>query len=290
MDAVGAVHHIMVRGIERRTIFSDDRDRLQFVDRFTRVALEAEARCFAWALLGNHAHLVVQRRAQPISRLMARLNTGYARWFNRRYERVGYLFQGRFRSRIVRDDADLVQLVRYVHRNPLEAGIVRTLKDLERYPWCGHGGLTGARPPLPIEAPGFVLAILDRDPAGARRALATLMREPSSKQRSGPTGPQADPRRRIEELIDEICGRLNLSERILLSRQRGPAVSRARALVAYRAAAEGLPGALLARRLGLSRAAITRAATRGMRDPSSGSVADPWAPARQVNSATTSPS
>ena len=98
----------MIRGIEGRRIFRDDGDRLDFLERLDRLVPELAFRCFASVLMPNHVHLAVQSGSVHLSRFMARLNTGYARSFNLRHRRGGYLFQGRFRSRIVCGEADLI--------------------------------------------------------------------------------------------------------------------------------------------------------------------------------------
>ncbi|MBW1688614.1 MAG: transposase, partial [Deltaproteobacteria bacterium] len=119
IDAAGAAQHVIVRGIEGRRIFRDDADREDFVERLERLLPELGFLCYAWAFVPNHAHLVLQTGPVPLSRLMARLLTGYARRFNERHERSGHLFQNRFRSRVIEDDSDLLGVVLYVHRNPL---------------------------------------------------------------------------------------------------------------------------------------------------------------------------
>ena len=99
IDAAGAAHHVMVRGIERRQIFLDGEDRRDFVARLERLLPEEGWSGFAWVLMPNHVHLVLQGCAGGLSRLMARLDTGYAVSFNRRHQRSGYVFQNRFKSR-----------------------------------------------------------------------------------------------------------------------------------------------------------------------------------------------
>jgi REP element-mobilizing transposase RayT len=158
----------MVRGIERRRIFLGEEDRRDFVARLERVLPEEGWRSFAWALMPNHVHLVLQGSAGGLSRLMARLNTGYAKGFNRRHRRSGYLFQNRFKSRAIEDDADLMNLVIYAHRNPLVAGIVASAAELERFPWCGHGALVGSAPPRGFEAVRACLSLFADDPVVAR--------------------------------------------------------------------------------------------------------------------------
>jgi REP element-mobilizing transposase RayT len=171
LDAPGVAHHVMMRGIEGRRIFRRDADRLDFLSRLDRLLPEEGWRCFAWVVMPNHVHLVIQSAQGGLSRSMARLNTGYARSFNLRHRRSGYLFQNRFKSRIVCDDADLTGLVVYVLRNPLEARLVSSPRELEAYPWCGLGALMGRRPARPFEAPSACLSLFASDPQSARERL-----------------------------------------------------------------------------------------------------------------------
>lgn len=93
LDATGILHHVMVRGLERRIIFRDDADRADFVARVARLAEEGAWTVYAWALLPNHAHLLVRTRQRPLPRAMRSLLTGYAGGFNRRHRQTGHLFQ-----------------------------------------------------------------------------------------------------------------------------------------------------------------------------------------------------
>jgi REP element-mobilizing transposase RayT len=143
IDAPGALHHIVARGIERKAIFRDDRDRDSFLKRLGNNLMESRTPCYAWALLWNHFHLLLRTGATPISTVMRRVLTGYAVDFNRRHHRHGHLFQNRFKSILCQEDQYLLELVRYIHLNPLRAGIVKGLKSLGRYPYCGHSRLLG---------------------------------------------------------------------------------------------------------------------------------------------------
>src|SRR3972149_10145624 len=98
LDAPGPLHHIRVRGIERRPIFRDDADRADFVRRLAALAATGALQIYAWTLLPNHAHLLVRTGTRPLARSMRRLLTGYAGAFNRRHKRVGHLFQNRSKS------------------------------------------------------------------------------------------------------------------------------------------------------------------------------------------------
>jgi REP element-mobilizing transposase RayT len=143
LDAPGAVHHVIIRGIERRNIFKDDRDREELLERLGRLLSITKIVCYAWALLPNHAHFLFRSGPVPLATLMRRLLTGYAVWFNHRHERHGYLFQNRYKSIVCQEDRYLRELTRYIHLNPLRAGIVPTLAALQRYPYCGHSAILG---------------------------------------------------------------------------------------------------------------------------------------------------
>ncbi len=139
IDAPGALHHIIVRGIERRKIFFDDGDRNNFLQRLGVVLTDTSTPCFAWALIPNHVHLLLKTGVSPIATVMRRLLTGYAVSFNRRHLRHGHLFQNRYKSILCQEDVYLLELVRYIHLNPLRAKMVQELRELDRYPYCGHG-------------------------------------------------------------------------------------------------------------------------------------------------------
>jgi len=143
IDAPGALHHIIVRGIERRKIFYDNSDRENFLERLGAVLAETNTPCFAWALIPNHQHMLLKTGSTPIATVMRRLLTGYAVSFNRRHRRHGQLFQNRYKSILCQEDLYLLELVRYIHLNPLRARIVTELKELDKYPYCGHSVLMG---------------------------------------------------------------------------------------------------------------------------------------------------
>jgi REP element-mobilizing transposase RayT len=143
IDAPGALHHVIIRGIERRKIFRSDYDRKNFLNRLPDLVFETRTNCYAWAMLDNHVHLLLRTGSAPISVFMSRLLTGYAGWFNRKYKRHGQLFQNRYKSILCQEDPYLKELVRYIHLNPLRAGLVTDIKALDAYPWCGHRVLMG---------------------------------------------------------------------------------------------------------------------------------------------------
>jgi REP element-mobilizing transposase RayT len=145
LDAPGTLHHVMVRGIERSPIFKDDQDRQDFISRTGKVAEETGTKILAWALLNNHVHLLFFSGRSGISKFMRRLLTGYALRYNRRHRRSGHLFQNRYKSIVCEEGTYLLELVRYIHLNPLRAAMVKSMGELDHYPWSGHMGLVGKR-------------------------------------------------------------------------------------------------------------------------------------------------
>ena len=145
LDTPGLLHHVMIRGIERRKIFNDDKDRENFIERLSILLPETKTQCYAWSFLSNHAHFLLRSGPPGIAALMRRLLTGYAVSYNRRHKRHGQLFQNRYKSIICQEDAYLQELVRYIHLNPLRAKIVFDMKELDRYSYCGHSALMGRR-------------------------------------------------------------------------------------------------------------------------------------------------
>jgi REP element-mobilizing transposase RayT len=134
---------VVVRGIERRHIFRADRDREDFLSRLGRVVEEGGATCFAWVLIPNHAHILLRTGATPLAKMMRRLLTGYAVSFNLRHRRSGHLFQNRYKSIVCEEDSYLLELIRYIHLNSLRAGLVKGMRELDRYRWSGHSVLMG---------------------------------------------------------------------------------------------------------------------------------------------------
>jgi REP element-mobilizing transposase RayT len=168
IDAPGAVHHIICRGIEGRDIFFDDTDRDRFVERLGRIVSESRTFCYGWALIPNHIHLLLKTGGVSISTVMLRLLTGYAVSFNRRHRRVGHLFQNRYKSILCQEDAYLLELVRYIHLNPLRAGLVDTLNQLDRHKYCGHSFLMGKKG-SEWQDTQYVLKLFDNRASRARK-------------------------------------------------------------------------------------------------------------------------
>jgi REP element-mobilizing transposase RayT len=143
LDAPGALHHIMVRGINRAAIFADDQDKARFLERLGENVTEGKCSVYAWVLMDNHVHLLFKSGRHGISAAMRKLLTWYAQYFNRRHNRTGHLFQNRYKSILCDEESYLLALVRYIHLNPARAKKVKTIEELDRYPWSGHSTIIG---------------------------------------------------------------------------------------------------------------------------------------------------
>ena len=143
LDVPGALHHVMIRGINKTDIFTDDQDRRMFLERLGLTVGEGDSTLYAWVLMSNHVHLLFKSGKNGISGVMRKLLTWYAQYFNRRHLRSGHLFENRYKSILCDEDNYLLALVRYIHLNPIRAGIVKTIDELDRYPWSGHRAIVG---------------------------------------------------------------------------------------------------------------------------------------------------
>ena len=182
IDAAGALHHIMGRGIERRGIFADDEDRNTFLRRLEKILIETKTVCLAWALIPNHFHLLLRTGTSPIATIMRRLLTGYAQYYNRRHKRHGQLFQNRYKSILCQEEPYLLELVRYIHLNPLRAGKVKTLEELDAYPFSGHSALMGTAKAAWQDV-DFVLGHFGEKSRSARKQYHTYVEQGVSQGR-----------------------------------------------------------------------------------------------------------
>ena len=156
LEFPGAVYHVTARGNERRAIFRDDRDRETYLDGLAHYRSKFAFRLLAYCLMTNHVHLAIRTGAAPLSRIMAGIQSRYAQRFNRRHARVGHLFQGRYKSSLVQEDRYLVAVIRYIHRNPVRAGLTRSASQ---YEWSSDRYLRRGRGPTWLDVDETLSAI-----------------------------------------------------------------------------------------------------------------------------------
>ena len=175
LDAPGVLHHIMIRGIERRNIFRVKKDREDFLERLSKLIPETQTCCYAWVLMSNHAHLLLRTGKAPLATVMRRLLTGYVVSFNRRHKRRGHLLQNRYKSIVCQEDIYLRELVRYIHLNPVRSGIVKDLTQLNAYAYSGHSAIMG-KTDRPWQDINYVLGFFGKRVPSARREYLSYVK------------------------------------------------------------------------------------------------------------------
>lgn len=183
LDVPGALHHIMVRGNNKENIFSDDEDRSKFLQRMGENVVEGKCAVYAWVLMSNHVHILFKSGQKGISAVMRKLLTWYAVYYNRRHKRTGHLFENRYKSILCDEDNYLLALIRYIHLNPIRAGMVKTLEELGRYPWTGHSAVMGKSECSWMDT-GYVLLQFNDTKRKSRNAYRKFVSEGMGQGRS----------------------------------------------------------------------------------------------------------
>jgi len=176
LDYADALHHVMVRGINKSAIFGDDQDRQKFMERLSINLMDSDCHVYAWALMNNHVHLLFKSGGRGLSDVMRKQLTWYAMYFNRKYHRTGHLFENRYKSILCQEDRYLLALVRYIHLNPIRVGLVKTIEDLDYYPWTGHSVITGNYEQERMDT-GYVLSHFGKSLKEARAAYRAFVTE-----------------------------------------------------------------------------------------------------------------
>jgi REP element-mobilizing transposase RayT len=220
----------MARGVEGRQIFIDDRDKSAFLRNMLRLKSELPHSLLAYCLMNNHFHFALKVEDAPLSRIMHRLLTAHAVAFNERHERVGHLFQGRYKSVLCLDDRYLIALIRYIHMNPVRAGLV---DRADLWQWSSHQYYR-KRASSPLVDTGLVLSTLHGEPVDSdssehrddgfdpwpcHEKLSPLLRLEGAETQS------------IDELATDLMSDQN-SRLEILSRSRRREIARKRALLA----------------------------------------------------------
>ncbi|MEO7538547.1 MAG: transposase [Pyrinomonadaceae bacterium] len=143
LEIEGGLYHLITRGNDRQDIFHDPEDHRKFLALLEKQKLRCSFFLYAYCLMTNHVHLLIERQAEPIGRIMQRLLTAYSQYYNRKYRRVGHVFQGRHKAILCQSQGYLGRLVRYIHLNPVRARMV-TLP--EHYPYSSHSSYLGIVP------------------------------------------------------------------------------------------------------------------------------------------------
>lgn len=177
INIAGGIYHIIQRGLERWEIFKNDEDREEFLRRSAEGVENTGHKCYGWVLMPNHFHLLIRSGVKPLSELMSRLLTGYAVYFNRKYKRSGYLYQNRYKSILCQEDNYLLELVRYIHLNPLRAKLVKDMEGLNKYKWSGHSVLIGNNKEVKWQSTDDILELFGRKPNEAVKKYIEFVKE-----------------------------------------------------------------------------------------------------------------
>jgi putative transposase len=302
LDMPELLQHVIVRGVDRCDIFRDDADRRRLLQSLSKLLVATGTDCFAWSLLTSHAHFLLRPRATLLAPFMRRLLTGYAIYFNLRHKRSGHLFQNRYKSFVCEEDAYQLELLRYIHLNPLRAGLVEDLKALDSYPWSGHSVVMG-KSLLEGQSADMVLSLFSGNASVARRQYRQFVADgiPLGKREEFGSGrkltkkllaePGEEPydqrvlgsgefieelrmRRELEaeltcpleikEIVAKVCRRFEVDPEELLLKSRAAKIVAARSLICYFAVRRiGHSGVEVGRHVNLARAGVSVAAARG---------------------------
>ena len=173
VEFAGALYHVIVRGNQRQTVFRDDKDRLAYLERIEHYRQRYGFCVYAYVLMSNHVHLLIETQKVALSKIMQGLQFSYTQRYNRRHRTVGHLFQGRYKAILCDRDAYLLELVRYIHLNPAR---LRNAHDPWKYRWSSHRAYLGENAQVRI-ASDLVLGEMAKKVGQARRAYVKFMEE-----------------------------------------------------------------------------------------------------------------
>ena len=213
----GAFYHVLARGNRRATIFHDDADSLAYLDRLERYRHRDGVTVHAYVLMANHVHLLLETGPQPLSRTLQTLQFTYSQYYNRRYDKTGHVFQGRYQAILCDREAYLLELVRYLHLNPAR---IRTPLNPWTYRWSSHAAYVGRPSPVQVRT-ASVLASFHRQVGPARQAYRKFMRDGLAQGHQGRFYETVDQRLLGDErFLEEIDRRTAATREVTVRPQR----------------------------------------------------------------------
>jgi REP-associated tyrosine transposase len=247
--AAGVLYHVIARGNQRQKIFTSDSDYQAYIERLARYRKKYDYKLHAYCLMPNHVHLLVESSEHPLAKLMQGLQQSYSQYFNLKHRKTGHVFEGRYKAILCQKDQYLLQLIRYIHLNPVRAGMVGSP---QRYRYSGeHAYLQGKATEMIDPAP--VLSML-----GGKQAYRRFIRDGLSDGhneeyyavedqrflgaagfgerllRNEPRFSGKRPARRsIETMARELAKQLKVELQAVRSPDRGWAISKSRTIAAY---------------------------------------------------------
>lgn len=149
------IYHIMIRGINRQNIFQDDEDREKFLQTVARYTEKGDIKIYGYCLMNNHVHILIKDTNLAVT--MRKICASYVYWYNRKYKRCGHLYQDRFKSEVVEDDKYFLTVLRYIHQNPVKAGLVKSISD---YKWSSFDEYLNTKKIVDVD---FALEIMSKE-------------------------------------------------------------------------------------------------------------------------------
>ena len=176
IESKSKIYHIMTRGINQQNIFSVDEDYKKFIAILSKYHKKSEYGIYAYCLMGNHIHLLIKEGKEALSNSMKRIGTSYVVWYNWQYNRKGHLFQDRYKSEAVEDDAYFLTVLRYIHQNPLKAGLTN---NIDLYKWSSYKEYTSKTKMVNVD---FTFALFDKDKDKAIEKFIIFNKESNNDQ------------------------------------------------------------------------------------------------------------
>ena len=170
------IYHIMIRGINQQNIFADDEDHEKFMAILATYHKKIEYNLYAYCLMGNHVHLLLKEGKEILSNTMKRIGASYVSWYNWQYNRKGHLFQDRYKSEPIEDDAYFLTVLRYIHQNPVKAGLA---DHIEAYKWSSYKEYTTETKIVNVD---FTLSLFAKERNKAIEAFKRFNNEPNNDQ------------------------------------------------------------------------------------------------------------
>lgn len=174
--SLSGIYHIMMRGVNKQTIFEDEEDKFKFLKTLKKYKKISNYQIYSYCLMDNHVHLLLKESVEPLAEIIKRISSSYVYAYNMKYERCGHLFQDRFKSEIVENRADFFKVLRYIHQNPLKAGLAVNVFESK---WTSINEYFREESIVDID---FALNLLSPDRKTAVKLFMNYMDEPNDDQ------------------------------------------------------------------------------------------------------------
>jgi len=249
LDYPNALHHVIIRGIQRSYIFDDDVDKALFLEFFAEALSRTGCICYGWCLMGNHGHFLVRSGPLGLAPLMRSGLTRYARWYNRSHRgRIGHVFHNRYGSSLCDVGTYFLNVLRYIHFNPLRARLVASLQGLATYAWTSHSALLGNERHEWLDT-SYVLSCFGGEPRAALEGYLRFMvdgfREPGRLETDALFASYGGPARLFE--LRKEREKLLFDPRVLGSSIHVPVIQARKVCMTFKSFSKGRASIFLAR-------------------------------------------